>query len=133
MSYPDHPKDTRRSPRRTLLATLFAVAITACAPDAWRPDPRYEAFLDQVQNKCGSERIGSREIGSRNSTSDLTQDAYFLDLTSRFYHGEISRDDYANSLAGSYGGAADSAGIRCLLSLIPIPAADPSSRMPRYQ
>lgn len=133
MSYPDHQNDSRRSARGALLAALFSVVVTACAPNAWRPDPRYAAFLDQVQNKCGNERIGSREIGRRNSTSDLTQDAYFLDLTSRFYHGEIPRDDYANSLAGSYGGAADSVGIRCLLGLIPVPEAVPPSRMPRYQ
>ena len=93
-------------------ATLpAAVFLIACAPDAWRPDDRYETFLDQVQQRCGYERIGSRAIGS-----DLLQDAYFLDVTSRFYHRQIGPENYANAVSGSFGGATDSEGIRCILN-----------------
>lgn len=111
-----------------MLAALLAVAVTACAPDAWRPDPGYETFLDQVQSQCGAERIGSRSIGA-----DLIQDAYFLDVTSRFYHGEMARNDYANSLAGSFGGAADGAGIVCILAQAPNEVSSPPPRMPGYK
>lgn len=96
---------------RGLLAAVF---LMACAPDAWRPDRGYETFLDQVQQRCGYEHIGSRVIGS-----DLLQDAYFLDVTARFYHRQIGSENYADAVSGSFGGAADSAGIRCILGVTP--------------
>lgn len=88
--------------------------LGACAPDAWRPDSRYEAYLDQMQNRCGALRLGSRTIGN-----DLLQesDAYFLDVTSRYYHEEISERSYVGALSGSYDTAPDSPGILCILSL----------------
>ena len=103
-----------RSSRRALVAALFPVVLAACAPDAWRPDDPFEAFLDQVQRKCGEMRIGSRSIGG-----DLLQnaDAYFLDITSRYYHREISGRSYAEALAGSFGTTPDSPGILCVLNL----------------
>lgn len=128
MTHHDYQSSRVRPPGGALLATLLAVVVSACAADAWRPDPRYEAFLDQVQNTCGTERIGSRSIGS-----DLIQDAYFLDVTSRFYNGEVTRNDYANSLAGSFGGAADAAGILCILAQVPNQASSPPPRMPGYK
>ncbi len=99
---------------RVFVAALVPVLLGACAPDAWRPDKPYDKFLDQVQNQCGAQRIGSRSIGG-----DLLQnsDAFFLDLTSRFYHGEISERSYADALAGSFGGASDSPAIRCILAV----------------
>jgi hypothetical protein len=103
-----------RSSRRALVAALLPVALAACAPDAWRPDDPFEAFLDQVQNKCGEMRIGSRSIGG-----DLLQDPdpYFLDVTSRYYHRKISGQNYAEALAGSFGTTSDSPGILCVLNL----------------
>ncbi|MBK7675497.1 MAG: hypothetical protein IPJ27_12500 [Candidatus Accumulibacter sp.] len=103
-----------RSSRRALVVALFPVVLAACAPDAWRPDDPFEAFLDQVQRKCGEVRIGSRSIGG-----DLLQnaDAYFLDVTSRYYHREISGRSYAEALAGSFGTKPDSPGILCVLNL----------------
>lgn len=96
--------------------TLLAVLLSACAPDAWRPDKPYDAFLDRVQKQCGEQRIGNKSIGW-----DLLQtsspNAYFLDVTSRFYHGEISGTSYADALAGSFGGASDSPGILCILAV----------------
>ncbi|MBL8395501.1 MAG: hypothetical protein JNK99_12275 [Candidatus Accumulibacter sp.] len=109
------PSQTRRSARENWLATLLLfLLITACAPDAWRPDSSYDAYLDQVQQCCGEMRIGSRSIGD-----DLLQraDAYFLDLTSRFYHRQISGQDYANALAGSFSANANSPAILCILNV----------------
>ena len=103
-----------RSARRAVVVALFPVVLGACAPDAWRPDGPFEAFLDQVQRKCGEMRIGSRSIGG-----DLLQnaDAYFLDVTSRYYHREISGQSYAEALAGSFGTTPDAPGILCVLNL----------------
>lgn len=67
-----------------------------------------------MQKDCGDERIGGRSIGW-----DLLQtpDPYFLDVTSRFYHREISEKDYVDALVGSFDGKPDAPGIRCILSV----------------
>ena len=114
LSRPQAQLQQLRSSRQALVVALFPVVLAACAPDAWRPDDPFEAFLDQVQRKCGAMRIGSRSIGG-----DLLQnaDAYFLDITSRYYHREISGRSYAEALAGSFGTTPDSPGILCVLNL----------------
>jgi len=96
------------------LALLLVAAATACAPDAWRPDSRFDAFLDQVQDRCGNLDVGGRRIGA-----NLIQgpDSYFLDLTSRYFHREISRENYADALAGTFSSDPGSAGIRCILAV----------------
>ncbi|MEF8755033.1 MAG: hypothetical protein V5B60_14075 [Accumulibacter sp.] len=105
----DRPATFRRS-----LALLLVAAATACAPDAWRPDSRFDAFLDQVQDRCGNLDVGGRRIGA-----NLIQgpDSYFLDLTSRYFHREISRENYADALAGTFSSDPGSAGIRCILAV----------------
>ncbi|MEF8727268.1 MAG: hypothetical protein V5B34_03490 [Accumulibacter sp.] len=125
------PRQRRRSDRpatfrRSLALLLVAAAATACAPDAWRPDSRFDAFLDQVQDRCGNLDVGGRRIGA-----NLIQgpDSYFLDLTSRYFHREISRENYADALAGTFSSDPGSAGIRCILAVprssdpMPMPAA----------
>lgn len=97
------------------IAALCAVVIgTACAPDAWRPDSRYDAFLDRVQDRCGNLEVGGRRIGT-----NLIQgpDSYFLDLTSRYFHRQISAENYAGALAGSFASDPGSPAITCILSV----------------
>ncbi|HCN69709.1 MAG TPA: hypothetical protein PK440_16440 [Candidatus Accumulibacter phosphatis] len=112
------PRWRRQSHRpatfRRTLALLLVAAATACAPDAWRPDSRYDAFLDQVQDRCGNLEVGDRRIGA-----DLIQgpDSYFLDLTSRYFHRQISPANYANALAGTFASDPGSAAIRCILAV----------------
>jgi len=96
------------------LALLFVAAATACAPDAWRPDSRYDAFLDQVQDRCGDLEVGGRRIGA-----NLIQgpDSYFLDLTSRYFHRQISPGNYAEALAGAFASDPGSPAITCILGV----------------
>ena len=105
---------------RVFLAFALSLPLAACAPDAWRPDSPYEAFLDQVQNKCWNLDIGGREINSLlSSQSDAATGAVFLDLTSRFYNGIISQQKYIDTLTGYYNAPASSPGIRCILDQLP--------------
>ena len=84
------------------------------APDAARPDPAYEGFLDKIQKNCPLARIGSHSI-----RWELLQDPSFLDLTSRFYNGIISQQKYIDTLTGYYNAPASSPGIRCILEQLP--------------
>ena len=111
--------------RRTLLAFALSLSLAACAPDAWRPDSPYEAFLNQVQNKCWNLDLGGRDINSLlNDSSNAATDAYFLDLTSRYFNGRISRENYVDTLSTNYNTSPDSPGIRCILQQMP-PAVSP--------
>ena len=110
---------------RVFLALALSLPIAACAPDAWRPDSPYEAFLNQVQNKCWNLDLGGREINSLlNDSGDAATGAYFLDLTSRYFNGRISRENYVDTLSTNYNTSPDSPGIRCILQQMP-PAASP--------
>lgn len=112
-------------PVRTLAgALLAALVVGGCAPDAFLPDAPYEDFLNRVQNKCLYQRIGRVEI-----TTDFLQDPYFLDLTSRFYNGEIPQAAFVENLQGAYDAQADSPGVRCLLAQLPSPGGPPPPAM----
>ncbi|WP_153145450.1 hypothetical protein [Dechloromonas sp. H13] len=113
---------------RVLLALALSLPLAACAPDAWRPDSPYDAFLAQVQNKCWNLDIGGREINSLlNDQGDAATGAYFLDLTSRYFNGRISRENYVEALSTSYNTRPDSPGIRCVLEQMP---SDPQRLAP---
>lgn len=109
---------TFRVPVTTLAgALLAALVVGGCAPDAFLPDAPYEDFLNRVQSKCLYQRLGDAEINS-----DFLQTPYFLDLTSRFYNGEIPQADFVENLQGAYSAQPDSPGVRCLLAQLPSPA-----------
>ena len=55
------PNKTGRRQRYIGIAIL-ALTLAACAPDAWRPVRRYDAFLDQIRTKCRDTRLGSTTI-----------------------------------------------------------------------
>jgi hypothetical protein len=116
---------------RVFLALALLLPIAACAPDAWRPDSPYEAFLNQVQNKCWNLDLGGREINSLlNDSGDAATGAYFLDLTSRYFNGRISRENYVDTLSTNYNTSPDSPGIRCILQQMPPPASPPPLTVP---
>lgn len=75
--------------RRFVSIALLILLLAACAPDAWRSDSPYDAFLDQVRIKCWDTRLGSTTIPELMPDA-MTTDVYFMDLTSRFYNGQIS-------------------------------------------
>ena len=113
--------------QRALLTFALSLSLVACAPDAWRPDSPYEAFLNQVQNKCWNLDLGGREINSLlNDSGNAVTGAYFLDLTSRYFNGRISRENYVDSLSTNYNTSPDSPGIRCILQQMP-PAVPPTA------
>lgn len=92
---------------------LALLALAGCAPDAWRPDPGYNAFLNQVQSQCPNFRIG--QAGS----DVLFADARFLDDTSRLYHGTMPPGAWKISMQGLYMARPGDAGMACLLSKLP--------------
>ena len=96
------------------------------APDAFRSDPSYEAYLGRVQKNCGDLNIGPYNIYDHLMLSDPA----FLDMTSRFFNGIISQQSYVDALSGSYDARSDSAGIRCVLQQMPPKSSESPSPAP---
>lgn len=108
---------------RKLMLLLALPGLHACAPDAWRPDPAYDAFLDRVDRECPYLQIGTT-TGSR----ELFADARFLDATSRLYHGIVTPADWKLSMQDLYSASPNDPGMACLLSKLPptpVPASGP--------
>jgi len=114
--------------RRRLIAISVALSlgVAGCAPDAILPERPYDAFLDRVQNHCGNLRLGPAFI----DTLLRQQDAYFLDLTSRYFNGKVSRQNFVDALESFYNAPADSPSIRCILQQMPAPGAPPPLSAP---
>ena len=108
--------------------TEFRAAETdiGMAPDAFRPDPSYEAYLGRVQKNCGNLYIGPYNIYEHLMLSDPA----FLDMTSRFFNGIISQQNYVDALSGSYDARSDSPGIRCVLQQQFPKSSQPPSPVP---
>jgi len=113
-----------------LLAALVPLVLcSACAPDAWRPENPYDAFIDQVQKKCFDLSIGVKAIGPDLLPYSGLADSAFLDETSRFYNGKIPQYAYVDWLVGLYGARPDSPGIACIIAQMP-PRAPDSTQPP---
>lgn len=122
LSSPD--SDRASSLRRVLMLALLPLALAACAPDAWRPDRPFDAVLDQVDAKCGQMRLGSLRV-SELIANETGNEGYFIDLSSRFFHGKIDRASYVSALEGSYMARSGSPAIACILEQMPGDAPPP--------
>lgn len=107
-----------RAPRVASIVATFALfgAIGGCAPDAWKPNPTYDAFLNKVDKNCGTMRIGEVTISQLMNPGSSLYSAYFVDMTSRFELGRISTEDYKEGIATTFTTILDTAGIRCIIA-----------------
>jgi hypothetical protein len=103
---------------RSFLIVLMPLTLAACASDAWHSDDPFDAFLDQVRIKCRDARLGDVTIPELMPDAMTTND-YFMDVTSRFYHGQIPRSSYVEALQATYLAGPDAPGIQCILKQMP--------------
>jgi hypothetical protein len=96
-------------------ALCAAVLVAACAPDAWKPAPGYDGFLNQVQNACYYQRIGMANVGDILTNPGNTQSVYFVDETSRLYYGKITPENWTSAVTAFIQGRSDDPGVRCVL------------------
>ena len=101
------------------ISIALALGVAGCAPDAILPERPYDAFLDRVQINCGNLRLGPAFI----NTLLRQQDPYFLDLTSRFFNGRVSEQNFVDALESFYNAPPNSPGIRCILQQMPAPGS----------
>lgn len=99
----------------TMAALGGATLLAACAPDAWKASPGYDGFLDQVQKACYYQRIGVVNVGDMLTNPGNMQSTYFIDQTSRLYHGKITRDSWTSAVTAFIQGRTSDPGVQCVL------------------
>jgi hypothetical protein len=97
-------------------AILLLLGFGGCAQDAWRPNPNFSAFLNRVEQSCGTARIGELTVSQLMNPGSPQSSAYFLDMTSRLDVGSISVDEYVLGVASTFNTERNSAGIRCIVA-----------------
>ena len=103
--------------RRAAAAGLAAaLALAGCAPDAWKPNPQFSAYLNQVERVCGTTRLGELTISQLMNPGSNLYSAYFVDLTSRFDLNRITVEEYVAGIATTFNTVRESAGIRCIIA-----------------
>ncbi len=118
MRSPARPGMPALAPRAASLVAAFALfgAIGGCAPDAWKPNPTYDAFLNKVDKNCGTMRIGEASISQLTNPGSNLYSAYFVDMTSRFELGRISTEDYMDGISSTFTTIENTTGIRCIIA-----------------
>jgi hypothetical protein len=125
-----------RHPALRAVAVAAAATLAACAPDAWKPSPGFDGFLNQVQNACYYQRIGLINVGDMLTNPGNMQSGYFIDQTSRLYFGKITRDSWTSGVTAFIQGRASDPGVQCVLGQLdkaqaspgPAPVAPPPAR-----
>jgi hypothetical protein len=104
---------------RILGAFVLGTTVTGCgqnlvAPDSIVEGSGAEAFLDRIDKHCGNHRLGIQTLTYILNFSQ--DDAYFLDISSKLYHGKIDRQTYADDINGNYPAGANRPAIDCIFS-----------------
>lgn len=98
----------------TIVVALVSL-LAACGSDLVAPEgSASNAFLDQVDQTCGSLSIGSSSIGYLldQSGDDLT----FLDETAKLFNGRVSPQQYRQMINSFYPAGSNDAAIDCVLA-----------------
>ena len=102
--------------RSAAIGLTTALLLAGCAPDAWKPNPQFSAFLNQVERMCGTTRLGELTISQLMNPGSSLYSAYFVDMTSRYELNRITADDYVSGIASTFNTGRESAGIRCIIA-----------------
>ena len=106
------------------LAIALGVAVAGCAPEAWKNTQAtgFNGWLDTVAATCQPLMIGDVDIGRSIRQNAMGDDkySYFLDVSSRFYAGNLSRAAYRQSLESFLGpGSSNDAAFACIFRSLP--------------
>lgn len=95
----------------------LALSLAGCSSSLVAPEgPASNAFLNQVEARCGRLSVGSQPINYLlDSSSD---DTTFLDETTKFGAGIIDAETYASDINSFYPMGNNQAAIDCVVGLV---------------
>jgi len=105
-----------RTFRIGLMMTCSSVLLSACAPDAWKPANKFDAFLNEVQNACYYDPVGTNTVGNLLNANASDDASYFIDETSRLYYGKITPQNWTLAITGQMDANATDRGVKCVLN-----------------
>lgn len=114
-SFPLTASRAARPLRLLAAAAVLPLALSACAPDAWKANPNYDAFVNQILRNCGNKSMGEFNVSNLMNQDDPGYSVYFYDLTSRWGQNRISTQDYIQGVM-SVGGGRESDGLKCIVA-----------------
>ena len=94
---------------------IAVTLLAACAPDAIVPSPTYDQFLLRLRAECRGEPIGTWTVDQLARRTRSKHGNWFMDQTSRLYHGTLSAQDWTTQVNGFLGGWPQDKGIACVL------------------
>lgn len=105
---------------RVLSAALLAgglLVLAGCGTNGFSPDalienPGAEAFLDRIEKNCAKLSVGNQPLNWLLSTS--SNDVTFVDVTSKFYFGQISAEQYASNINAFYPTGTNKPALDCI-------------------
>ena len=104
-----------RMPSALGALALGGALLAACAPDAFIPSRPYDDFLDQLATACRGEAIGPYTVDQLVRRSHSRHGNFFMDQTSRLYHGQINAEGWTTQVTGFLDGWPQDPGIACVI------------------
>ena len=104
-----------RRPSSLGALALGAALLAACAPDAYIPSRPYDDFLDRLAKSCHEQAIGPYTVDQLVRRSQSRHGNFFMDQTSRLYHGQINAEAWTTQITGFLHAWAEDPGIACVI------------------
>lgn len=106
------------------LALLLALLASACAPDAFVPrsaSKSFDAYLNTLKRACPNLIIGRSDIARSLQYGAGDGDyAWWLDMTSRLYYGQVTAASYRSAVNAQLGpGTGNADAFDCIIDNLP--------------
>jgi len=106
------------------LAAALLVTVCGCAPDSVTnvQATGYNAYLNTIANDCNPLMLGDANVSEwiRNGGANDYNYAYFIDMTSKLYYGNVSPDAYRSGITGFFGPSTrNEASFACIFRNLP--------------
>jgi len=73
-----------------------------------------EAFLDRIQQSCGTLTVGHQQLSYL--LGESSDDTYFVDESSKLYFGRVDKENYSTDINAFYPGGTNQPTLDCIFA-----------------